>query len=460
MTTSSLHHSLPPKPKSGPSFAYDAEQPEASSSSTPSRPTCAMCKDQLAKYTCPGCFMRTCSAPCSSAHKAKTGCSGMRDKAKYVPMNQYTWGKMMDDYTFLEEIGRKIGDLGREIVRGGYRASSANSRGDVMGRGRAIRGRGGHGPVRTKRDILKMQLEVKDIDMELLPAGMERRKANQSSWDNKNQTALLTVEFKFCKQKDPFSTSETKPPSFTLMTHRNDIKKPLLSLIASHLQGRNNSKKESSYPDWVKSLVIPDSEDPESFTNPQCVMAAQVDTIGTRHLYSSGEKAYHSFDPTQPMEALLRHTHFVEFPTIEIWEEFFGTIVDAQGVPQRQQEERPVKRRRMNPKAGRAAIAGLLGGYGSESEGQKDQKEVTSHGLAALDDYVESEEDATRDNQMVNSELHQADLGDMSDDDAEVEVDPVVLLELIRTARAGQEPWGADDEEAVDWGDVDDDEME
>lgn len=96
----------------------------------------------------------------------------------------------MDDYTFLEEMGRKIGDWGREIVRGGYMAGTANSRGrgDVRGRGRAVRGRGGHGPVRTKRDILKMQLEMKDINLELLPVGMEKRKANQSSWDNKYVT--------------------------------------------------------------------------------------------------------------------------------------------------------------------------------------------------------------------------------------------------------------------------------
>ena len=82
-------------------------------------------------------------------------------------MNEYGWGKMMDDYVFLEDMSRKVGDLGREIVRGGY------SFGKGAGRGR------------TKRDVLKLQLEARDIDVDLLPLGMERRKVNQSCWDFK-----------------------------------------------------------------------------------------------------------------------------------------------------------------------------------------------------------------------------------------------------------------------------------
>lgn len=110
-----------------------------------------------------------------------------------MPMNQYTWGTMMDDYVFLEEMGRKVGDWGNEIVRGGYMAGTTISRGgDARGRGRGTFGRGrgrgrdgGGGTGRTKRDVLKMQLEMLDIDMELLPPGMDKRKLNQSTWNPK-----------------------------------------------------------------------------------------------------------------------------------------------------------------------------------------------------------------------------------------------------------------------------------
>ncbi|KDR83417.1 hypothetical protein GALMADRAFT_235534 [Galerina marginata CBS 339.88] len=469
MSSTFLHPSLPPKPNfstSEPQYAYDAEQPEASSSSAPPKPICATCNHECAKYTCPGCSIRTCSATCSSTHKSKTGCTGVRDKARYVPMKEYSWGKMMDDYTFLEEMGRKVGDWGKEIVRGGYSAGSATSRGrgNARGRGRGARGRGGGvGPVKTRRDILKMHLEVWDIDMELLPAGMEKRKANQSSWDTKNKTALLTIEFKFYKPKDPLApSSEPRAPPFILTTTRNNVKSPLLTLIRSQLQERTSAKKEGSCPDWVKRLVFPDADDPESFTNPQCVMAAQLDPIATGRLQARPKKIYHSFDPTQTLVILLRHTHFVEFPTIEIWDEFLGPIVDEQGVLRRQQQEMPLKRRKMNPKAGRLAIAGLLGGYGSESDEVGENGEPQNM-LAALGDYIESEEDEDAAS-LVEAEGHiggleDVDIGDLSDDEEEVEVDASVLLELMRKVREG-EPWGVEEDEAVDWGDMDDGELE
>lgn len=152
---------------------------------------CAVCATQPTKYTCPGCATGTCSALCGGAHKRATGCSGERNKAQYVPLNEYTWGKMMDDYTFLEDMGRKVEDWGKEIVKGGYMAGAGVAdRGRGRGRGRGERGRGrGRGgasstaPAKTKRDILRMQLQAQDIEMEALSVGMERRKVNQSTWD-------------------------------------------------------------------------------------------------------------------------------------------------------------------------------------------------------------------------------------------------------------------------------------
>ncbi|KAI0284314.1 hypothetical protein BGY98DRAFT_910821, partial [Russula aff. rugulosa BPL654] len=67
---------------------------------------CVFCPDCVAIYTCPRCATRTCSLPCSAAHKTRTGCSGVREKAKFVPMNRYTCGTMMDDYVFLEDMSR------------------------------------------------------------------------------------------------------------------------------------------------------------------------------------------------------------------------------------------------------------------------------------------------------------------------------------------------------------------
>jgi hypothetical protein len=241
----------------------------------------------------------------------------------------------------------------------------------------------------------------------------------------RKQTALLTIEFKFHKPPNPFAPSQPCEQPFILITHRNNIKSSLLTLIRSHMKTdrRNPSKKEISYPEWAKCLVNPDpDDDPESFTNPQCVMQAVIS-------HQLRGPAYYSFDPSQPLINLLRHTHFVEFPTIEVWEEFQGIIVDAQGVVRQSEDERQPKRRKLNPKAGRLAINGLLGDYGSEEEEEEEGEEEASNMLAALDNYAES--------------------GEEDEDEGEVEIDPAILLNLMRQAREKT----AVEEDIVDWGD-------
>ncbi|KAJ7068018.1 hypothetical protein C8F01DRAFT_1116568 [Mycena amicta] len=358
-------------------------------------PECVVCR-KAAKYTCPRCSTPTCSLPCSRTHKTRSQCSGERDKAAYVPMNKYSWGTMMDDYVFLEDLGRKVGDWGSEIARGKFQA----------------RGRGRGRPVpagRSKRDVLKMQLDALDIDMDVLPAGMERHKQNQSVWDSRNGSAQLTIEFVF----HPPLASEK---AVTLLTHRNNLSTPLLAILRKHVSERKAS------PEWVKTLVFPDADSPETFTAPQCVMQARMDPR---------TRAYYRFDAAQNLETLLRHTHFVEYPTVEVWEEFRGRVVDSVGMVT-QEAERAPKRRRIDKKAGGLAIAGLLDGYGSSDEEQDEEK---PGGLEMLGGYSGDE-----------------------DDDA-VQLDPAALLELVRQAR-GDENWTPnmeeeDNDDAVDWGDSD-----
>ena len=153
---------------------------------------CSQCTEVDAKYTCPRCAFKTCSLGCSRQHKEKTGCNGERNKAAYVPMKEYGWGTLMDDYTFLESVGRQTEEWGRQIVQSGM---LTNQRGHAPARGRG-RGRGRGGVVAAafrsnasrgdkKRGYFKAMLAVRDVDVELLPSGMARRKLNQSSWENK-----------------------------------------------------------------------------------------------------------------------------------------------------------------------------------------------------------------------------------------------------------------------------------
>lgn len=384
----------------------------------------------------------------------------------------------MDDYTFLEDMGRKVESWGKEIVQGGYMAGTSSDRRRGGGRGRGDRGRGrgrgggsSVGPGKTKRDILKVQLQARDIEMETLSVGMDRRKSNQSTWDSRyisfkpfnqsehclivfrrNQTALLTIELKFHKPKDPAAPSSAlREPPFTMLTHKNNMKSPLLSIIRSHIHEQNISKKDSTYPEWVKRLVYPDPDDPESFSNPQCVMAAHLDPLVNRH--SRIKTASYSLDPSQPLAKVLCHTEFVEFPTIEIWDDFPGTILDAEGII-RHRQEGAAKRRKLNPKAGKATIDGLLGDYGSDDEDKNEGTPKSANVLAMLGNYVDSDDehfsaDGTKEE---NAEMEDVNLNG-SDDDEDVQVDPVVILELLQAA-GGADTVALDGQDALDWADV------
>ncbi|RDB23185.1 Box C/D snoRNA protein 1 [Hypsizygus marmoreus] len=425
--------------------------PPEASTSAPLRQLCSICNHKYSIYTCPRCLTRTCSLPCSNSHKSATGCTGERDKVAYVPMNKYGWGTMMNDYVFLEDVGRRVGGWGKEIVSGGFDMRATTRGGAGRGRGDRGRGRGrARGVGTTKRDILKIQLEARDIDMELLPMGMERRKLNQSYWEPKNHAAFLTIEFKFHPPKDPLAPSSQLPdPPFVLLTHRNSINTSLLSLVKS-VSERAKARKDNPAPQWITRFLSPDADDPDSFTLPQFVMPAQIDPRSAAMIPKSQAKtAYYRFDPSKTLMGLLRNTHFVEYPTIELWEEFSGTVVDVEGaVTQQPEGERAPKRRKLSGKAGKKTISGLLGGYGSE--GDEEEEKEAQNGLTLLTGYAGSDDEAS-----LGGDEEASD----GDADEDIEIDPAVLLELMRQAQ-GSEKWaehvGGDD--MVDWGDSEEDE--
>lgn len=275
----------------------------------------------------------------------------------------------------------------------------------------------------------------------------------------RNQTALLTIEFKLQKPKDPLAPSSTpREPPFTLLTHKNNIKTPLIHIIRSHIHERSHTKKDSTHPEWVKRLVYPDPDDPESFEYPKCVMAAQLDPLAVRD--SRVKAAFYSLDPSQPLASALRHTEFVEFPTIEIWDEFTGTILDAEGIIRQRQEDNAVKRRKLNPKAGKATIAGLLGDYGSD-ESKEEEAPEPPNALSTIGNYAASDDEQSSAGGLEDEKVEMEDGGleGSDDDDGDVQVDPVVLLELLRAAGGGGIS-ALDGQDTLDWDDGDGTELE
>jgi len=383
-------------------------------------------------------------------------------------MNRYTCGTMMDDYVFLEDMSRKVGESGQDIVRGGYGYGTLQGRGRGRGRGgrggRANTGPGppgktwGHSGISRKtgkRDILKSQLELRDIEMDLLPSGMERRMLNQSTWDSKKRTAFLTVEYNI----HPPPTLDTSPNDvqepYTFLTHRNNFDLSLRDLFQSQISQRTRKKSGADLPAWVKTLTLPHPDIPDAFIPPESFIRAPLDPLSGR----SEKFAFIKLDSERKLSTLLRNKHFVEFPTIEVWEEgaFRGVLFDGVGAFESQGGQRPVKRRRLDVTKGRAAITGLLGGYGSEDG--EDGEEVDT-ALTRLGEYegsdAENEQPSTSEEADTDTDGVTED-GDGDDDEEEPEakVDPETLLAMVREA---QRRHGEDGEfEEIDWGESDGD---
>jgi len=269
-----------------------------------------------------------------------------------------------------------------------------------------------------------MQLDIRDIEMRLLPVGMERKKLNQSYWDSKNKTALLTVQFVVNPPPNPLRPHNVPPEQpIVLTTHRNSIDIPLVEILQKAVSDKSRNK-----PVWLAEMVVPDRGD-EVFVHPACYMPAPSDPFRK-------SPAYYKLDISQKLSVLLRHKEFVEFPVFHVWEDgiFQGNVVTDDGsLAIREDDGEPSrKRRKLNVKQGKVAIKGLLGDYGSEEEEEENEPEPS--GLAKLESYDDSDPAEWEEDQEEDG----------------VADDPAVLLEQLK--QAGMLPVTGDDD-TVDWGD-------
>ena len=257
----------------------------------------------------------------------------------------------------------------------------------------------------------------------------------------------MTIEFRFHAPPNPLApSSQPREPLHTVLTHKNRFETPLLTLLRAKVaEHPNGTRSDLSLPPWITTLLHPDPDDPDSFVPPQCLMAAQVDPrLGLR-----SHSTFYRLDPSQKLSVLLRDTSFVEFPIIEVWEEgdeaFVGTIVDTQGSVTKYADdgERRTKRRKLDVGAGKKAIRGLLGDYGSDDDGERE-----GGVMSMLGEYVGSDEDD--DGQIETEDLEE-------DEEADMHLDPAALLELVRQAQAIEAP--KNDEDLVDWGDSDEEQV-
>ena len=381
----------------------------------------------------------------------------------------------MSDYVFLEDVGRKVKEWGRDIGKGKYQVTER----DRMGGGKRKK---------SKREALQVQLDIREIPLVLLPPGMERKRLNQSYYDSRSRSSPLFISFRLLsnvhvrRQKKIYLTIEFlfvkghgTNDSIRLLTHKNDIDQTLLTILQAHAgdklkQVAKRRAKSKVNPDdstgaettfeWLKELVFPDPPDQfESFAPPLCLIQSSQPRTSRKRPKS---RSYHSLDPFQKLSQSLSRKEFIEFPLIEVWEkdEFtaggFAESDQHGGLYEKVVEEaggRPRKRRKigvMGKKRGEAVVKGLLGGYGSSGDEEEEEDDQDSpDALVGLGQYEESEGEGMQgapDPDTVDDPE-----GTGSDEGA---VNPTALIKQLKSAGFTFDPVGLDDDE-VDWGDDD-----
>ncbi|KAG8688233.1 hypothetical protein FRC11_005815 [Ceratobasidium sp. 423] len=295
--------------------------------------------------------------------------SGPRDKTKYVPMNEYNWGTLADDYSYLEDLGRNAAGWGRDL-----------SKGRGKGKGRS-----------PKLEALRVQLAARDIKIQFVAEGMEKRRLNQSSWDPRTKTIYLTVEFIF--------HLEGQSP-IRILTHRNNLSLPIGPSLTSHL------KHKSDVPAGVLDLVssngsrvlytvarsqLPGEGKETKYQAPTLAIRLGPTSAPTRHKI---RKVFYPLDPSRSLQECLKGKEVIEYPTIDVFASravFLASKLGELGeveVGVEVQEEPPLKKRKVV-----AEIGGLVG-YGGDSESDSDTAGGTgAGGIGVLGGYESAEDE-------------------------------------------------------------------
>ncbi len=178
---------------------------------------CSICHAEPQKYKCPGCGTRTCSVPCIRKHKARAECSGERNPRAYVPAAQIRTDAGVDhDYNFLSSIERSKLRLEKEILetRGlmsqhELRPNNEKQLYDEVWYGDELHHiRKSNGPGRGKPGLsedrlrfggsdknMRRRLRLQDIDMVMMPRGLQRQRDNKTAFNRRTLTINWQVEW-------------------------------------------------------------------------------------------------------------------------------------------------------------------------------------------------------------------------------------------------------------------------
>lgn len=192
---------------------------------------CEICLKMQSKYKCPRCSLKTCSLDCCRKHKEDSGCSGQRDKTKFISKEQFNESSLMNDYRFLEEQSRVIdayqraSELGEEHILNGKTLSSNTSLEND-----AYKTSISYGVYENLRKFVHKQF---NICLKLMPPQSSRHLNNKTRFNRSANLVSWSIEFVFHLDSDDLKDRTNKYFRFdtkrVLFCSKESLKSTLLN---------------------------------------------------------------------------------------------------------------------------------------------------------------------------------------------------------------------------------------
>ena len=217
--------------------------PSAAAMTSSSDRLCGTCGEAEAKYTCPGCGVRSCSLICVKQHKANTSCDGKRGLGEYSNLrelrirsgegcggSEHNDRIMRRDYAMLEDT---------------LRACESASRNTCMGDGRE-RGKGRIGgsklPVRLAMLVQTAASKGRGTRLRIMPEHATRRKENTTVLVRKRDKKIMWRVEWFFAQANATYVDERVDENTTVARRLEDIVTGVVNgLQVSQTRGRERN---------------------------------------------------------------------------------------------------------------------------------------------------------------------------------------------------------------------------
>ncbi|CAH1391794.1 unnamed protein product [Nezara viridula] len=156
---------------------------------------CEVCAINPAKYTCPGCEVKTCCLQCVKIHKKELECSGIRNKVKFKQIQKMNALDLQSDYLLLENATRSVDS--------------------VVNNGKGLRKANFYSMARMK---IKNAANKRNIDLHYLPKSFSRHRKNSTYYHWKSDKLFWKVEWIFT-EADMFSIVDERVPEEELVSN-------------------------------------------------------------------------------------------------------------------------------------------------------------------------------------------------------------------------------------------------